>query len=341
MNKNESFELSSHECQSLQELADGWETIWEKISVELINGRLHKATAQYRFDNPEIDIDDFVSFVYERYHKEVLEKTRFLTYNYKEYGGDVFKFLCNSFIIRQMFIKYRRENTLIKTPAGRKAKKFQYDKYLGNDDSKEPSFTENIESPETQAMYYDKKNLCEIFLADNWILVIPAQTSTGNFSKEYEQAGLQLYPRIDYTNTKMEKLQKHVHHAVAKVDKSDMKPDVKIQREHKFAKERIDEEINKLAEQLYDYRKQMKRKIDNEQEKNIKRKIDKKNLQEMYRPLNAEQIVDLLSISRSNADKILSRYYKILTEILPLPEETKELFKPLFNSVFKKEGEKK
>jgi hypothetical protein len=336
----EKFELTTEEIRCLQELADGWETIWDRISVELYgkngNGRLHDATRRYRSNNPGVDIDDFISFIYEQYHKEVLNQTRFLTYNYEEYGGDIFKFLCNSSIIGQMFTKYRRENTLIKTPTGQEAKEIINDGSFGDE---ETSYIANtVASPNTQAVYYDEDNTT--LPTDNLVLAIPVPKSTGSFSKEYEQAGLQLYPRIDYTDMKMETLQKHVHNTVAQSDKSNTRPNVKIQREHQFAKERIDEEMDKLREQFYDYKKQKKRNIDSKLEKNIKRKIDKKHLQAIYRPLNAEQIIELLVISRANADKILSRYYKILTDILPLQEETKEQFRPSFDLVFKNEGEK-
>jgi hypothetical protein len=139
----------------------------------------------------------------------------------------------------------------------------------------------------------------------------------------------------------MLKLQENVHKNVANAnknaDKFDNKPQTKIEREHEAATERINEMINTISDKLFDIKRQKIRNVKVAAEKNMNRKIAKYRLQEIYRPLDAMQIADLLGVNRTTADQTIKRYYEFVTEILPLSEEAKEQFRPLFLQVFQNE----
>ncbi|MDR2439412.1 MAG: hypothetical protein LBE12_08600 [Planctomycetaceae bacterium] len=341
-----SVELTEQEIRCLKELGEGWETVWSRISVELVTssgdgredvkqkGRLYDAICRFVQDKPDLEIDDLVSFIYLQYYKEVLNKTRFLNYDYEQYGGDVYKFLCNPYIIGQMFNRYRRETAIIKTPPKQKIL-VQYNEPPKDQNSNE-TFIDLIEAKKTQSEDYDEINPFQLLITKKWVLNI-SPNSKGNFFQYHLHAGLQLYPRIDYTDNNMNLLQKQVHLTVENTDKSDNKPESKIEKEHQIAKKRIDEEINKLNNIVYNIQEGKIRNIDDKYKQNVNRKIAKKRLQEVFSPLDAEQIIKLFVVNRNNADKIISRYYEILVDLLPLPESTKEQYRPLFESVFQSE----
>jgi hypothetical protein len=166
-------------------------------------------------------------------------------------------------------------------------------------------------------------------------MILP--TAKGTFYSRDIHAGLQLYPRIDDTDKNMLELQENIHENVANADKFNDEPQTKIEREHKAATERINETINTISDKLFDIKRQKVRNISVTAEKNMNRKIAKYRLQEIYRPLDAMQIVDLLGVNRTTADQTIKRYYEFVTEILPLSEEAKEQFRPLFLQIFQNE----
>ncbi|MDR3198412.1 MAG: hypothetical protein LBU34_11145 [Planctomycetaceae bacterium] len=339
----ERFELTAEEIRCLQELTDGWKTIWDKISVELLigkngNGRLHNATWRFRSDNPRVDLDDFISFIYEQYYKDVLTQTRFINYDYDKYGGDVFAYLCDPFIIRQMFLHYKKKNTLITTPStkGLNLYNIRYDNQVTGKDSTEKSFIESIDDKSHSEPYSDESNPLQVLSKEKWVLTI-SPTAKGTFYSKDIHAGLQLYLRIDYADKNMLKLQEDIHKSVTNADKSNNKPQAKIEREHKAAAKRIDETINTISDKLFDIKRQKVRNVNVTVEKDMKRKIAKCRLQEIYRPLDAMQIVDLLGVNRTNADQTIKRYYELVTDILPLSEDAKEQFRLLFLQTFQNE----
>jgi hypothetical protein len=356
------FELTAEEIRCLQELSEGWEMVWERISKELLfsvgtdgkeeeeyadstKGRLYSVarSCQYYDAGAPIsgfDIDDFVSFVYERYHKEVLNQTRFINYDYDKYGGNVLAYLCYPPLIRQMFWHYQKKNTLIKTLSAKRSEKesaphiIRYDNQVTGKDGEEKFSIESIiDDKSPSEPYYDESNPLQVLSMEKWVLTI-SPTAKGTFYSRDIHAGLQLYPRIDYADKNMRKLQENVHQSVANADKFNNKPQAKIEKEHQAATERIDETINAICNKLFDIKRQKVRNINVDVEKKITRQIAKYRLQEIYRPLNAIQIVDLLGINRTTADQMIKRYYEIVTDMLPLPEDAKEQFRPLFLQTF-------
>jgi hypothetical protein len=335
-------EFTAEEIKCLQNQSDGWESIWERICVELCGnatskGRLHRAAWRFVKDKPEIDIEDFVSAVLEQYQSKVQNKTLLLNYDYETYGGNVYKFLCSTTIISRIFARYCHENAFIKTPLKQKILTVQNDEPQKNKKGDETDYLiDTIEDKKSKVEYYDEINLLKLLATQKWVLNV-LLNSQGNFFQYDIHSGLQLYMQIDYTNNMMNLLRQKIHEVVESKDNSGNKPETKIEKEHQKAKERINEEINKLNDVIYDIQKGKVRNVDKIYKQNINRKIAKKRLQEIYSPLDADQIIELLAVSRNNADKIISRYYKNLTDILPLDEETKEQYRPLFESVFQNE----
>jgi hypothetical protein len=358
----EKFEITPEKIRCLQELSEGWKTIWEHISEELLSSTVDKndngvittgrlisiarrfSRSSYDVNStmPEFDIDDFVSFVYERYYQEVLQQTLFLDYDSEQYGCKVFDYLCSKRILKQMFSRYKKQNTLIKTPRTKTAhpRPIQYDEPPKKYDKEKKGFAiASVEDDKLQAKpYFDERNPFTVFLQEKLILTI-SPTAKGTFYSRDIHAGLQLYSHIDYADQNMLKLQENVHKSVADSDtnKSYDKPQTKIEKEHKIAIERIDEKINAIDDVIYDIKKQKRRHINLTATEKADRKIFKYSLQKFFRPLDALQIVDLLGFNRASADQTIKRYYEFVTEILPLSEDAKEKFRPWFLTQFQNE----
>ena len=330
-NDSSGYHPTFEDMQLLRNLVpDKWEVIWEQITIELwgsdCKGRLYQACKRClreRPDSKEEDYEPFTSFVYECFLEKVKAKQLFDDYDHQLAGGNVYSYLCNPktiFYHRDDFLKKELGYDItFDKETGRKkySRPCQFNVYEPPDGKQE----EEIDSSPDDDFPF---SFPEDFNLERIALKIPPETE--KFDAVESQAGIQLYPRLDGTDNVMVRLMEQVRTEVYQANVTfHADPDKIVREEHVLAIERLERDIERYNKELYDSRKQTRRKENTgKYQDNLRKKND--TVLEIYLyPLNAEQLVRLLRLSRETAYQRRSRYKSEWKSLFFSPEYIQEM----------------
>ncbi|MDR1384420.1 MAG: hypothetical protein LBJ67_11360 [Planctomycetaceae bacterium] len=197
----------------------------------------------------------------------------------------------------------------------------------GNDEKENVNIMDNIVSEYRDIDEKIQKQLVQIYRD---LTEIPIVLTFEKISILIEQAGLQLYPRLD--QTAMFSLIQHSQQVIRKADSSRANPDTTIREEHKIAQDKIDIKIQKWKEEL-----DAERKIGlyASTRAKLKRQIDNAEVERYFIPLDTDQTMTLYRLKlndkkeKNRIQQIRSRYRKELPNLLPFDSMAKNLLKHL------------
>ncbi|MGL6193261.1 MAG: hypothetical protein ACRC2T_00395 [Thermoguttaceae bacterium] len=317
--------FSQDDIKRIQNLESGWENTWNSICTELLGhsekGRLFRAVQVVSKRDPEF-VDEVVSYIIGEIHRAVHKQTLFASYDADR--GDVFAFLCNRTIVHNWLSRYRKHYLCTQTISlnhQSTRNKHSNELELGN-------YIDN-KKPIGDATRNEKlSNILAAFEAPKITLNIDENKKIDRVS---EHAGLQLFRRLDATMIWLH------NHVVNVVEKSFPSTSIEqIESEHDLAETRIAKQQKYYEQKLFSASDQRFTRVLPKTRNELDRKIVECQLEKLFFPLIAEQIMCLFSLARNNADKILSRYRAKLPELLPCTEENNALLTEF--GIFKQKG---
>ncbi|MDR2168668.1 MAG: hypothetical protein LBP59_00820 [Planctomycetaceae bacterium] len=314
--KTEKFEPSKEQIQRLKDLAEDWQEIWGQICTELYN-RLPPVARKFVSQN---DIDDFISYIIFSFYKKIRSKK--LLADYDDAKGDIYQWLCNRTNITYYGREYRTKLLSDKIMHTHK-KNSNTGKIEKNSRVQLTSIDvdEKYEKGNTHAsMLEDKKSarysiqkrsheLMNKLTNDPIILEI----TKPNANSQY--ACLQLYTRIDRADEKMNQLVEILCQTVRKSNAAYQAPDTIIREEHKIAYDFLEDEIEQIIDKKNDTNKNNSRYIAKTIQ-DLDAKLDYVKYKQIFSPLNCNQVVKLLNISRNNESQLRGRYSDSLPNLL-------------------------
>jgi hypothetical protein len=296
--------LTAEEIQCLKDLAEGWEKVWSNICNELVGwdgkGRLHSAI-QGKV-SPQ-DKGDAVSFIVERFDNKL--RDRKLLAEFDPAKGNVFQWLCNS----QNLYWYIREF------------RHQMQKNKIGVSLDEKNDTQNSDGETLEDTLADKSRFVNktvnIRLKELVTKITDSPLVLNNQKNDTipQHACLQLYPRIDKENAKMQELIGLVHETVRKANVQYIDPPETISGEHDIADERFENDIAELVNEIDEARQQ--RLHSSKPILELEEQLFAAEFERLFVPLIIEQVKLLEGVNENTASAHRSRYRKELPNLLP------------------------
>ncbi len=125
------------------------------------------------------------------------------------------------------------------------------------------------------------------------------------FTKTEEQAGMQLYPRVDWTLERNQELMQHLEHVINDCQ-------AVLTRSHKKEAKKYAAILGDIRDRIFNngeftYRKE-KKKLENRHARYL--------MEMIFYPLSADTLCEILDISKDNAYQLRKRYKDALPELL-------------------------
>lgn len=297
--------LSLDEITSLRMLQPDWPEAWARLSSILIGtldspGRLVAAAQALKIAWPggQIDVDDFVSWILETYGRRAARGT--LLASFDPSRAAVEDFLCSRNLLRKKALRFLE----------RRALRFQRGRLKSNDGA---AIAAGERPPpaaqELSREFYGHVALIELRLSD-----LPLQLSARDRKKPTrvaQQAGLQLYPRVDWGKEEYVLLHEHlatvVHSAPASAD-----PYATLVQVHKTASQYWQMRILDVQDRIYNQGRGVSERARERLENRRAKRFFNKNFQ----PLKVPVLVELLRISPNDAAAQRRRYRQALPKLL-------------------------
>jgi hypothetical protein len=299
--------VTAEEIEILKNLDNGWEEIWDKIWVELLD-KLQKIFEYKKFESvislPSKDHDDCVDYIIGYYRKKIERKEFFDKFDTKK--GNIFQWICNCKNINCRIEGFR--------------KKMQKNKIASLDESNEDRKT-LYDSESDKKRYVSSKVLNRLRELVAKITEQPFVLNNEKNDTIPQHACLQLYPHIDKEHSKMQTLLETVYNTVRKANVLHTNPPTVIEREHEIAEERFEKEVNCLSDKLKETRN--KRLHSEKPLYELEEQFISVEFERLFTPLAIEQVMRLEGTTENTASAHRSRYHKVLPELLP-PEFKKE-----------------
>ncbi len=294
-------EVSTEDALAVKSRSPGWEAAWGRIYVALVgrdgqSGRLVEVARKlpcfrerhgrpFGWDHPWLE--EFVAEQVLNFQNRANAGT--LLQAFEPEMGDVVSFLCSRIVLSG-----------------------SANRFCGK-----TSRTVGVRvSPEVLAEIPDQRQgpeLQQVSAALESIRVAVGE----RIDRTTEQAGLQLYPRLDRKDEGVERLVGHVLDRVVQGVPltSQAEAEEELKRSHVSVAQQYQSQLDALARELEVARK--KSRLDT-----IERKMAANRVQAHFWPLVASLVGGLLGVTQQNAEQLISRYRRGLPALLPeLAEE--------------------
>lgn len=285
----------------------GWEDEWGQLAEALIGtddlefkksilyescAKIVNSSAGFK----TVPIDEFVSAVFCNYLERAEKQSLFTEFDVEK--GDAIRFLCSWKNLKALFYAFRIENSSIRQ--------------FGN--SKKKQTLSQVELDEDAPQYADTTPIMKEAaplksLEERLNALVIHRPKKG--SRSYQQAGLQLYPRLSKTDAEMTELHDSARHDVAQIqENSESEADAQIQGKHHEAAVLLEENITKTYIRL----KEKPCMNTKHREKLTDRMANLQRRQILF-PLDSHVISELLNLKENTAVQCIRRYRLDLEEL--------------------------
>lgn len=295
------YEVSTEDALAVKSRSPGWEAAWGRIYVALVgrdgqSGRLVEVARKlpcfrerhgrpFGSDHPWLE--EFVSAQVFDFYRRAVAGT--LLQAFEPEMGDVVSFLCSRIVLSGSANRFcGKTSGTVGEPFGQEILAEVPDQRQG---------------PELQ----------QLIAALESIRVAVGE----RIDRTTEQAGLQLYPRLDRKDEDVERLVGHVLDRVVQGVPltSPAEAEEELKRSHVSVAQQYQSQLDALARKREVAQK--KSRLDT-----IERRMVENHVQAHFWPLVASLVGGLLGVTQQNAEQLISRYRRGLRELLPeLAEE--------------------
>ena len=297
--------LTPEQIAKIQNQLPGWREAWKELCVALLgwdgeSGALVKAVRSLRVTWPETLVknddgecerregtarEDFIAAVIADYHRRAERGT--LLRGFTPGDGDVVSFLTSYKVLRNEAIKFLR--------------KLKTRQEISFDAEHEPA------SPQPHDREFESQ-ICAIQRQLERISLSP----TDRINRIAEQAALQLFPRLDWSEPAMAPLREHLIRVVHSPN-AEQDPLAALLQRHRLADEKFEKRMNLLASKRHNMGKGVsvkKREI-------LEKRYGQLLFARVFLPLDTAVLVELLRIKKADAAQRRHRYRKALKTLLP------------------------
>ncbi|MDO4571404.1 MAG: hypothetical protein Q4D38_13545 [Planctomycetia bacterium] len=286
---------SEFDVQKIQNLEEGWEVEWGRICEKILGnqgtGILFRKCCSVAGEDRSA-VEDLVGEVCLIFNEKVRKQTLFA--NYREENGSVIDFLCSRKYLMRIFQAVQRK---------------RHASFLVLEDeqlkriAELPCDSENqgvlIETRERLVQLYDK--------FDSLVISCPKKSS-----RNYQQAGLQLYPRLSREEEEMVALHDDLLNSVAGIHEiPNDEADDTLCGSHRAA----NAQWNKAIEQDQKKLRRNNFRNDDNREK-IEKKLSDALVRRHFCPIASREVAFLLKLGENAASQYVKRYREVLPEIL-------------------------
>lgn len=288
----------------------GWEEDWGRLCVILLgedgeSGALVQAVKALPVTWPSEEVsagthrglpregterDDFICKVIADYHRRAVRGTLLISYDPKL--GDVVSFLTSPHLLYVEAIKF------LEKLAARQLASFDEPEFGSKNEPKAPLHQDaafgRLISAVQQAL-------------DRMIL-----DGIKRVSRVTEQAALQLYPRLDWSQPAMNPLREHLLHVVRPTT-ADTDPLGALSQAHEMADQSFRKRLERLSAKIHNKGKG----VSIRKREHLERLYGDFCFQRVFLPLDANALVKLLGIRRADAAQRRHRYRAELPRLLP------------------------
>lgn len=285
--------LSSKQIQQIAERCPAWEReSWPHLELELI---VRLTPISDRFSSllrDEDTRDDFITWLIRDFLRRAREGTLFID-DGMSYPDPLAKLITPAFVRFKIISFLRRKRRLM---------------FLGeHDDEITPirGMTGSLGSSRLDTLVQQAGAQLE-----NMTLAVDAE---GQVDRIQETAGLQLFPRLEWSKPSLSSLLHCLQMELARANPKAINPLIRLREFHCRAKQRIDEEKARLLGKLGgDARGATPR-----QREALARRLDQLDVDATFQPLSSADLVELLDIGMADAAKRRYRYFQALRYLLP------------------------
>ncbi len=291
--------LTPDQVERIKARSPGWKEDWGQLCVVLLgddgeSGALVQAVRSLRIGWPdELERDDFIADVLAAYHRRVL--TGGLLEAYDPDSGSVVSFLTTHRVLRVEAIKY------LKKRAMRQLCSFDDDHFAPHERPRaKPDLDAGIR-PLTTLIAGVQQQLEQLTLE-----------GIKRVTRPVEQAGLQLYPRLDWSQPAMKPVQDRLLQVLCSAsDGADRL--AALARSHEHADQMFLSRLQRVAAKIHNKGKGVPVRT----RELLEQRFADLVFQRVFLPLDAAALVALLGITSADAAQRRHRYREELPRLLP------------------------
>lgn len=328
-----SSEKGDFNIAMIQNLEPGWEQEWERIVRLLVSGesestsdenpmergRLYRACRRVVNASPHdittstkdfTMIEDFTMSVLTLMSERVREQKLFQNYHPEE--GHVLDFLCSASYLKKCFLGFHhRERTELCNACFFETSSNGVSAREEEEKLSEEEKVEDIREPSVEKHeFLERWKQFENKILGEGTLVIHCSPQKARI---YQQAGLQLYPKLSQENVEMIAIRVNLRNDVAKsLEISDSEANDTVEESHRSSQVRWTRKAEKYYVTLNKdrFRKEKMR-------EQCEKQLSEITFRRCFCPIETQEIVRLLpSMSENNASQCLKRYREELQDLL-------------------------
>lgn len=295
--------LTETQVIQVKERSAGWERNWWALYVELMQ-HLDRATSELVLPVPwpsDNEREDFISHLLAGYDRRA--RSGVLLADYEVSRGDPISYLSSTDFLRRRAISFLRKRCRPLPESLLREGRRQVP--LDSDKSPIVPDRHSLSSIETELMDTEIREAL-----GSIVLAIPADRK---ITRVIEQAGLQLYPRMQWAETDLQCLRQHLERVLAEPGPEWPDRFSMLAAMHAEARRGFNDQLNTICDQIYNEGKGVSPRRDGL----LRNRLDKLRFEKVFLPLAAAILMRLLAITRTDADQRRSRYRDSLPDILP------------------------
>lgn len=322
--------LSPEQIARIRGRSPGWEADWallfealyRRLEKKKMRGSLFCFGVRWRDRH---DIDDFVGHMLAAYGQRAQSGELLVGYR-PETGTNVLTFLASASLLRKRALTFLARQTSDRFVAEQlKQGRRRWDGNTGRgaavagerqaDGVQErarefPGHLGNARSPSPESLELAKMRDALRQSLSRLRLAVPGKHK---IARQVEQAGLQLYPRLDWSAPDMDRLRGHLERVL--VDPAPEWPDrfAMLGHFHNLARQRLRADVDDIAQQRLRHGNGAASIAGGE----LGKRQVALTAEMVFMPLSAKDLQELLGIPVSNAEQLRSRYRRKLPELLP------------------------
>jgi len=294
--------LNTEQISRIQNRSPGWQDDWTSLLQDLLP-LLDQKTRAFRGWPGDEDREDFVSETLQHYQVRVNAGTLLSAWSAEK--GDVLSFLTGR--------KLRKRALSFLANCNRRRQRFVLlEDHSSNDPDDRPAM--ELEAPKARTLA-----LRSVERLRNAVLQrlekIELAIGSGGVTRDLEQAALQLYPLLDWTQPQNKPLHDHLRETLStSLGKSTRDVCGLLEALHSERQGRFAEQVSAESEKVLNSVKPLTAEI-------YRARLDELEFERSFMPLDSAALQKLLGVSASNAEKLRSRYRANLPNVLKLKED--------------------
>lgn len=309
-----SISLTPEQVERIRSHSLGWENDWARLCVMLLgydgeSGALVRAVKALPVNWPKgsdfeggcpregTERDDFIAAMMARYHHRAHKGTLLLRYDPEL--GDVIGFLTPRQMLYVEAVKFLRSLPHRKPRDERVV--------VSLDDVAEPDAKRRFKQRANSQTHSEFKKLIDTVQKE----LQRKLEETRRITRIIEQAGIQLYPRLDWSRPGISMLREHLSNLLS--DSGHAGDQLKaLERAHLAAEAEFEKKLDELAACKYNFG----RGVAPRKRESLERRISKLRFQSLFVPISEQVLAELLGITAADAAQRRSRYGKSLPKLL-------------------------